>query len=210
MEDVWVNPTTGPVPRWLTDANVRKGIRAMLKSDRCLEERRRLGLEADNLCQWFGCQIAAVTLALKLPASKCIPLVSLNLLMYQTDSFISVPLTQHSQDILRLRSLWKTTFVSDHRYEFHLRYASSKTSEILGDEPLKPVTWVLTAVAPVTLHEDSESDCESEDNITGDLLAEALEDDENHDQTLVINMSWQVPVGFLLLLQSCFRLTSTF
>jgi hypothetical protein len=73
MEDVWVDQTTGPGPRWLTDVNIRKGIRAMLKSDRCLEERRRLGLEADNLCQWFGRQLAAVTLALKLPASKFVP-----------------------------------------------------------------------------------------------------------------------------------------
>ena len=73
MEDVWVDQTTGPGPRWLTDVNVRKGIRAVLKSDRCLEERRRLGLDADNLFQWFGRQIAAMTLALKLPASKLVP-----------------------------------------------------------------------------------------------------------------------------------------
>jgi hypothetical protein len=81
MEDVWINPTTGPGPRWLTDANVRKGIRAMLKSDRCLEERRRLGLEADNLCQWFGHQLAAVTLALRLPSSKYILLTAFNSLI---------------------------------------------------------------------------------------------------------------------------------
>jgi hypothetical protein len=73
MEDVWVDWNMAPGPRWLTDVNVRKGIRAMLKNDRCLEERRRLGLEADSLCQWFGRQLAAVTLALKLPTSKCIP-----------------------------------------------------------------------------------------------------------------------------------------
>jgi hypothetical protein len=68
-----VNPTTGPGPRWLTDVDVRKGIRAMLKSDRCLEERRRLGLEADNLCCWFGRELAAIELALRLPASTSIP-----------------------------------------------------------------------------------------------------------------------------------------
>ena len=73
MEDVRVDQTMGPGPRWLTDVNVRKGILAVLKSDRCLEERRRLGLEADNLCQWFGRQLAAMTLALKLPASKLVP-----------------------------------------------------------------------------------------------------------------------------------------
>ena len=72
MEDVWVNSTMGPGPRWLTDGDVHKGICVMLKSDCCLEERRRLGLEADNLCEWFGRQLAAITLALKLPASKSI------------------------------------------------------------------------------------------------------------------------------------------
>jgi hypothetical protein len=73
MEDVWIEMKTGPAPRWLTDPNVRTGIRAMLKGDRCLEERRRLGLEADNLCRWFGQELAAVELALRLPASKLLP-----------------------------------------------------------------------------------------------------------------------------------------
>jgi hypothetical protein len=70
MEDVWIETRSGPSPRWLTDVNVREGIRAMLKKDRCLEERRRLGLEADNLCRWFGCEVAAVELASRLPESK--------------------------------------------------------------------------------------------------------------------------------------------
>jgi hypothetical protein len=46
-----------------------------------LEERRRLGLEADNLCQWFGHQLAAVTLALRLPSSKYILLTAFNSLI---------------------------------------------------------------------------------------------------------------------------------
>jgi hypothetical protein len=38
MEDVWVQSIDGEAPLWLTDVDVRKGIRAMLKQDRCLEE----------------------------------------------------------------------------------------------------------------------------------------------------------------------------
>ena len=95
--------------------------------------------------------------------------------------------------------MWKTTFVSDHRYEFHLHHASLKTSEILGDALPHSVTWILPVMAPATLEEDSESDCESEDGITGDLLAEALEDDEIQDQTLPISLSWHVPVSFSLM-----------
>ncbi|KAG6806020.1 hypothetical protein H0H92_013027, partial [Tricholoma furcatifolium] len=51
MEDVWISRPTEHVPRWLSDGQVREGIRAMLKSDRCLEERRRLQAEADNLAR---------------------------------------------------------------------------------------------------------------------------------------------------------------
>jgi len=65
MEDVWVHPSAEAAPLWLTDTKVRKGIRAMLKIDRCTEERRRLGIEADNLCRWFGRELTAVELSIQ-------------------------------------------------------------------------------------------------------------------------------------------------
>ena len=64
MEDVWISPSQGAIPRWLEDPDVRDGIRVMLKQDRCMEEKRRLSVEADNLCRWFGREIAAVELTL--------------------------------------------------------------------------------------------------------------------------------------------------
>jgi hypothetical protein len=70
MEDVWITPSVGDVPRWMEDPDVRDGIRALLKWERCQEEQRRLGLEADNLCRWFGDELAALELALRLPTSK--------------------------------------------------------------------------------------------------------------------------------------------
>lgn len=65
MQDVWITPSIGEVPRWLEDADVRDGIRALLKRERCLEEQRRLGLEADNMCRWFGNELTAVHMALR-------------------------------------------------------------------------------------------------------------------------------------------------
>jgi hypothetical protein len=58
MEDVWVDPVSTSPPAWLTDANVRK------------EEYRRLGIEADNMCAWFGRELAALTLAIYSSESK--------------------------------------------------------------------------------------------------------------------------------------------
>lgn len=70
MEDVWITPSEGEIPRWMQDQVVRDGIRAMLKRDRCLEEQRRLGMEADNMCRWYGAELAAVELALRTSESK--------------------------------------------------------------------------------------------------------------------------------------------
>jgi hypothetical protein len=70
MEDVWISPSLGEIPRWLEDSDVREGIRAMLKLDRCCEELSRINREAENLCRWFGCELAAIELALLNPSCE--------------------------------------------------------------------------------------------------------------------------------------------
>ncbi|KAG2113956.1 uncharacterized protein F5147DRAFT_770605 [Suillus discolor] len=70
MEDVWITPSLGEVPRWLDDTSIRDGIRALLKHDQCREEQVQLGIEADNLCRFFGNELAALELALRSPKSE--------------------------------------------------------------------------------------------------------------------------------------------
>lgn len=70
MEDVWITPCPGNIPAWLEDVDVREGIRATLKMDRCQEELRRLGSESDNLCRWFGREIGALEVAIVTPSSE--------------------------------------------------------------------------------------------------------------------------------------------
>lgn len=67
MEDIWITPSDGKPPSWLDDSDIRSGIRAMVKAERCVEERRWLGMESDNLCRWFGRELGAVELALRNP-----------------------------------------------------------------------------------------------------------------------------------------------
>lgn len=88
MEDVWISAKPEGKARWLEESKVREGIRAMLKQERCLEERRRLGIEADNLCRWFGEELCAVELALRRPECKLIQVI---------DHYRS--LTQHRQTL---------------------------------------------------------------------------------------------------------------
>jgi len=70
MQDIWITPSVGEVPQWLEDSDVRDGIRALVKTERCLEEQRRLGLEADNMCRWFGYELAAIHVALQQSESE--------------------------------------------------------------------------------------------------------------------------------------------
>ncbi|KAG6898746.1 hypothetical protein C0993_004592, partial [Termitomyces sp. T159_Od127] len=70
MQDVWISRPMEEALRWLMDKRVQEGIWALLKVDRCLEEQRRLIIEADNLCRWFGCEFAAIELALSDPATS--------------------------------------------------------------------------------------------------------------------------------------------
>jgi hypothetical protein len=70
MEDVWITPSVGEVPQWLEDSEVRDGIRALLKRERCREEQVRLGMEADNICRFFGEELAALELAVRLPECR--------------------------------------------------------------------------------------------------------------------------------------------
>ncbi|PPR07291.1 hypothetical protein CVT24_007353 [Panaeolus cyanescens] len=116
-QDVWMVPNspTETLP-WLEDSKVRDGIRAMIKIDRCNEERYRLGIESDNMCRWFGRELLAAEVALRDP---------------QNDS-IKIPLTQYRDHILHLKSQWTSELASDLRYESHVKEALRLATKHFG------------------------------------------------------------------------------
>jgi hypothetical protein len=63
-EDVWITPSTGTIPRWLDDDDVRDGIRSLHIADRCAEEALRLTLERQNLARWLAQERAIITRAI--------------------------------------------------------------------------------------------------------------------------------------------------
>lgn len=64
MEDVWITPYEVRIPRWLENADIRNGIRAVQRVDRCTEEAKRLDREATHLCLWLAAEAAAVRRAI--------------------------------------------------------------------------------------------------------------------------------------------------
>lgn len=73
-DDIWLDiglgydddDADGSVPPlWLSNDNVRAGIRAMLDRDRCLEERKRLLDERSAMQEWFSEEWMVVTLAMR-------------------------------------------------------------------------------------------------------------------------------------------------
>ncbi|EDQ98442.1 uncharacterized protein LACBIDRAFT_335960 [Laccaria bicolor S238N-H82] len=107
MEDIWITCTTLEVPHWLQEVEVWVGIQAMLKLDHCLEECRRLGVEADNLCCWFGRELLALETAVLSPSNQTIQ----TLLKSRCDHLIS------------LKSRWSNTLASSPRFDTHVQAA---------------------------------------------------------------------------------------
>ncbi|TFK61371.1 hypothetical protein BDN72DRAFT_743548, partial [Pluteus cervinus] len=96
-EDVWTTEITGATPtRWLDDVKTRGGIRAMLKRQRCEEEKSRLKIEALNLTVWYEHELRGIENALK--NSAYLHLKSLLLQRYM----------EHT----RLPSAWKSELIS--------------------------------------------------------------------------------------------------
>ncbi|KAJ7737641.1 hypothetical protein DFH07DRAFT_870602 [Mycena maculata] len=60
QQDVWMAPSGGPPPRWLSDENVWDGIRSLHVADRCVEEAVRLNAERRNLRIWLDEELAIV------------------------------------------------------------------------------------------------------------------------------------------------------
>lgn len=66
-EDVWFTPsTTGSIPRWLEDRDVRDGIRSLHSADRCAEEVLRLNLERGSMRRWLSEERAIVAKAIEM------------------------------------------------------------------------------------------------------------------------------------------------
>lgn len=122
MEDVWIAPSIGQIPCWMKDPAVREGIRAMLKRDRCLEEQRRLGIEADNLCRWYGYELAAVELALRMPESQYIPILDFTADDSSDESYF-LPLRYRREQLLTLPLRWSNSLVSKARFDSHTQEA---------------------------------------------------------------------------------------
>lgn len=140
------------------------------------------------------------------------------------DYLIFFQLKQQYDNVLRLRHLWKTSLVSDIRYNSHIETATSYALQNTdGNEPSVPtLTWIEprleeTAVNVFDSLQDSETDDDAsnsdsasgeEDNVERVLLAELLEDGEVDDAKggdlptalplEVRRLSWNPPVSLLL------------
>jgi hypothetical protein len=69
LEGVIIGQTPEPPARWFTESTVCLGVRALLKLDRCVEEKDRLLTEAGNMCNWFCRELTVLELSLLDPGS---------------------------------------------------------------------------------------------------------------------------------------------
>ncbi|KIL57472.1 hypothetical protein M378DRAFT_16228 [Amanita muscaria Koide BX008] len=167
MEDVWVSPLTESKARWLDEPQVREGIRAMLKQDRCLEERRRLGLEADNLCRWFGQELCSLELAIR----------------HNEYGHFRVLLKQRREHLLLLKNRWINPMAQALRFDEHVCSAEALAQRLTGvEEPtellwLNPVTIEAGGDVGEAMDTSDECDPDAQEAVMADLLADEIGDD---------------------------------
>ncbi|KIN93816.1 hypothetical protein M404DRAFT_35711, partial [Pisolithus tinctorius Marx 270] len=155
LEDIWVTPSVGEIPQWLEDVDVREGIRAVLKSDRCLEEQQRLGMEADHMCRWFGHELCAIELAIRLPENSKYYLV----------------LQQHCESLAKLQERWPNLLASAVRYASHARTAVTVATSLAH---AAATSLVLQWLPPILC--DIPADALSEDDAGLALDPDPIED----------------------------------
>ncbi|KIJ14126.1 hypothetical protein PAXINDRAFT_13039 [Paxillus involutus ATCC 200175] len=193
LQDVWISPSIREIPRWLEDVSVCNGIRALLKCDRCREEQRRLDIEADNMCRWFGLELSAVELALRTPDNPIYCLI----------------LQHHHEAILELQEQWPTTLATSVRYASQAREALKIAESLSGASLDIELHWLQPVVCDLS-SEDVEEDGEATKippnplakplpNTEELLLRDALEagdidDDAEKDEVLpLVELQWNPP-----------------
>ncbi|KAI0703077.1 hypothetical protein C8Q76DRAFT_801927 [Earliella scabrosa] len=172
LTDVWITPMPLPMPRWLHEPNVRRGIRAMLLKDRCLEERRRLGDEADNLCRWYGQELAAVELALRTPRFFRIHFL----------------LQQKRTELLLLQARWRTPLASEVRFVAHTNEAIRIAESVSGTSQTQALSWVHFTFQDEPSdgdgrHDPEEGHADSETIIAQDTIIQLIGGDEDDDDS---------------------------
>ncbi|KAL0062006.1 hypothetical protein AAF712_011162 [Marasmius tenuissimus] len=128
-EDVWIT-NSKPPPRWLTDDNARKGIRAVLSLDRCAEERLRLSKESKNICMWFRDELFGLMVMVEKPAYiKYKALITLRI-----------------KDLLLQADLWSTPFVEREVFDEQIKLVGQHLQ--LADGPSPPARGLLNTPSP--------------------------------------------------------------
>ncbi|GLB45913.1 hypothetical protein LshimejAT787_3800020 [Lyophyllum shimeji] len=185
MEDIWITRSPGEVPRWLEDLDVREGIRGMLKAERCHEERRRLGVEADNLCRWFGRELASIELAIATPAN----------------AGLIVPLTQQRTRLLGLQARWVNPLASNIRFETHRQTASAIARTLSDTHNTRPLVLIPSCSSssnmtifeplPSTGATSNQEVCSDEGDEEGGRDEEA--ENERWKRAVDVSLIWDLP-----------------
>ncbi|KAG1758574.1 hypothetical protein EDD22DRAFT_981359 [Suillus occidentalis] len=163
MQDVWIMPSMGEVPRWLEDLDIRDSIRALLKHEWCLEEQTQWsGMEADNLCCFFGEELTALELSLRLPTNA---------------RFL---FTSHVE-----QALDHATVYSEAPRNIAPQLASVIMQDPIEDEPVLPDMDNLVEIKP--------EQAALADILEGDTAGAGFEEDQDLLSNVCANVVWHTP-----------------
>ncbi|KIM67522.1 hypothetical protein SCLCIDRAFT_21053 [Scleroderma citrinum Foug A] len=152
----------------------------------------------DNLCRWYGNELAAIELALRTPENE----------------IFYFALCEHHHDMLSLCSCWSNPLALISRFDSQIREASVLAESLSGDHPCISLFWLnpTTVEAPeespkeeiVNLNSitgSQEAPCEPEHAVLADFLADdhGCHEDAIEDQpTVTAAIIWEPPENMSL------------
>jgi hypothetical protein len=210
MEDVWITPSLDQVPLWLEDIDVRQGIRAMLKVNRCLEERHCLGTKSDNMSRWFLRELSALEVAIATPSSEYPSTRISDYVNGIVDSTLLVLLHQWREQLLHMMPSLTASITGSIRYEHHVTAARKLARRIANTDTasymwLSPATSTLADASVEHLVDtafeqdapavtDAQSDTDT--TLLSDYLLDCKQEPTDPDEINIspVQIIWHMPV----------------
>ncbi|KAJ6606334.1 hypothetical protein DFH09DRAFT_896986 [Mycena vulgaris] len=172
-DDVWIVPAEGGIPRWLDDADVRDGIRALHSSDRCHEEWACLDLERENMSRWLTEEISVVSRALETHGH----------------SHLSLPLHQRQEYLEFLLATWAPALTSLTNAHIPTTSSSSSLSSQYEDNDSNDYAVIFD---PRLSHVEAADELEPGDTSESEeviTVQDTLNNDDDENDTTAIDLN---------------------
>ncbi|KAG9316921.1 hypothetical protein JVU11DRAFT_3001 [Chiua virens] len=163
------------------------------------------------MCRWFGNELTAVELAIRVPECEFLPILAIIVPDNVVDSQFHHILQQRRDTVLQLQIQWANPLASAARYAARAENAVRVAAQLTGDTTGIQLRWLQPVTCEISHAPDAEQDAEDhgleplgdyerdvvppEEVLFGDVLegGDSEDEEDHHASTPTVNFQWKVP-----------------